>query len=179
MALNDIKYGSLASSEILNDNFRYLDNKIENSSELTMTSISSILSNIATINTRLNEVTDLIESSITTINSTIDNYKAKTKLLVSKASMLPNWSACFVITIPTGGYTCTQNGYLLVIAHNNSAGEININGVNVKFKTIANAYDNASQMATIPVKANDIVTINLQYDYAYFLPTTTVDIENF
>ena len=64
MALVNIEYGSLASSEIMNKNFIYLDDKIAESSESIMTSISSILSNIATINTRLNDISENITDSI-------------------------------------------------------------------------------------------------------------------
>ena len=45
MALENIEYGSLASSETMNKNFMYLDDKIANTAESIMTSISSILSN--------------------------------------------------------------------------------------------------------------------------------------
>ena len=43
MALINIEYGSLASSDTMNKNFMYLDDKIAESSESIMTSISSIL----------------------------------------------------------------------------------------------------------------------------------------
>ena len=34
MALTEIEYGSLASSEIMNNNFQYLDNRISSVSEM-------------------------------------------------------------------------------------------------------------------------------------------------
>ena len=58
MALINIEYGSLASSETVNKNFTYLDEKIAESNESIMTSISSILSNIATINARINDISE-------------------------------------------------------------------------------------------------------------------------
>ena len=81
MALINIEYGSLASSETMNQNFIYLDNKIAESSDSIMTSISSILSNIATINTRLNEITENMGDSINSLNAVLEDYKSKTKLL--------------------------------------------------------------------------------------------------
>ena len=91
MALINIEYGSLASSEIMNKNFIYLDDKIADTSESIMTSISSILSNIATINNRLNDLSTALADAIETSNSNIEEYKSKTKILVSKNSMVPNW----------------------------------------------------------------------------------------
>ena len=69
MDLKIIEYGSLASSEIMNNNFSYLDEKIETNSEATNTSISSLLSNIATINTRLNDLVETFSDSIEAVNS--------------------------------------------------------------------------------------------------------------
>ena len=37
MALTEIEYGSLASSEIMNNNFQYLDNRISSVSETVST----------------------------------------------------------------------------------------------------------------------------------------------
>ena len=46
MALTEIEYGSLASSEVMNNNFEYLDNKISDVSE-------NLASNVATINANI------------------------------------------------------------------------------------------------------------------------------
>ena len=77
MALIDIEYGSLASSETMNKNFTYLDDKIAETSESIMTSISSILSNIATINSRLNDITESMDGSMDVLTSSLDDYKIK------------------------------------------------------------------------------------------------------
>ena len=62
MALINIEYGSLASSETMNKNFSYLDDKISETSDAIMTTISSMLSSIATINSRLSEITgDIVD----------------------------------------------------------------------------------------------------------------------
>ena len=47
MSLINIEYGSLASSEVMNKNFLYLDDKIAESNNSIMTSISSILSRLS------------------------------------------------------------------------------------------------------------------------------------
>lgn len=180
MALIDIEYGSLASSETMNKNFLYLDDKISDTSESIMTSISSILSNIATINTRLNEVADIVSDSIQTMNSTIEDYKAKTKLLVNKASMVPNWADAISVTLTAAKpYVAPSNGYILLIAVNSSSGNLIVNGKTVVLKTLANAYDYASQLITIPVLNADSISTTASFSYAYFVPAADVGIEEF
>ena len=50
MALTRIEYGALASSETMNNNFDYLDNRISTVVENITTDNASIYSNIASIN---------------------------------------------------------------------------------------------------------------------------------
>ena len=51
MALTEIEYGSLASSDVMNKNFEYLDNKISDVSENLASNVATINANIATANT--------------------------------------------------------------------------------------------------------------------------------
>lgn len=51
MALTTIEYGALASSEVMNNNFEYLDNRISSVSETFNSNNAGIYSNIASINT--------------------------------------------------------------------------------------------------------------------------------
>ena len=53
MALTTIEYGALASSQVMNNNFEYLDNRITSVSNTVTSNNSSILSNIASINTAI------------------------------------------------------------------------------------------------------------------------------
>ena len=177
MALIDIEYGSLASSETMNKNFMYLDDKIADTSDSIMTSISSILSNIATINTRLNEISENVDDSVETINSTIEDYKAKVKLLVNKASMVPNWSNAW--SISGTKYTPSSNGYVLILSVNNSKGNITVNGKSFIFKKWENAYDNVAQLTAFPVYKGDVISCSMGLSNAYFVPTLEVSIEDF
>ena len=180
MALIDIEYGSLASSEVMNKNFIYLDDKISDTSESIMTSISSILSNIATINAKLNDISDEVADNIQTMNSTIEDYRAKTKLLVNKAAMVPNWSNAVSISLPVGStYVVPSNGYILLIPINSSAGNVIVNGNTLALKTIANVYDYASQLISIPVGNGDTVRVTANFSYVYFLPAADIEIEEF
>jgi len=63
MALTEIEYGSVARSTVLNDNFDYLDKRIDT----VGASITTVQSNLATLNTTLN---NKIDSNNSTINST-------------------------------------------------------------------------------------------------------------
>lgn len=180
MALIDIEYGSLASSETMNKNFTYLDDKIAETSDSIMTSISSILSNIATINARINDITENMDDSVETLNSTIEEYKTKTKLLVNKASMVPNWKNCSSIEISTNTkYTVPSNGYLLLLAKASEKGDIIINNQTFKFKDVASAYDYSEQLISIPVFDGDIVSSSIVFNNVYFLPNKEISLDNF
>lgn len=180
MALINIEYGSLASSETMNKNFMYLDNKIADSSETIMTSISSILSNIATINTRLNEISGSMEDSVDSLTSKIDDYKTKTKLLVNKSSMVPDWKNCASISITTeDSYIVPSNGYLLLLPTSSASGNLVINNTTVVFKNRNNTYDNAAQLVAIPVFDGDVVSSDVTFSNIYFLPSKEIGINDF
>ena len=180
MSLIDIEYGSLASSEIMNKNFRYLEESITNTSDSIMTSISSILSNIATINTRLNDITEAMNDSVDTLTSTLEEYKTKTKLLANEASMLPNWLNCISVNIEVNeNYVVPSNGYILLCPETSSTGEISVNGKTVIFKSVTDEFDKGSQLLVLPVAEADVVVSQLLLQRAYFLPTKAVSVEGF
>ena len=180
MALIDIEYGSLASSDTMNKNFIYLDNKISETSDAIMTSISSIFSNIATLNSRINDVTENLEDSVEGLKATIEEYRTKTKLLVNKSSMVPNWKNCFSVNISsTSRYTVPSNGYLLLLPINTAKGNLLINNVSINFKMRTNSYDNTAQLVAFPVFSGDVVSSDVDFSNVYFLPTKEVVVENF
>ena len=178
MALINIEYGSLASSETMNKNFMYLDDKIAETSENIMTSISSILSNIATINTRLGELSNNIDTSSNTLNVKLENYKTKTKKLVNEACMVPNWSGCISISLGSS-YKSPSNGYILLMTTTRSAGNITINGKSVVYKKIDSTDDYGAQLVPIPVKKGDVISSNTDFVYTYFLPVSEITIADF
>lgn len=177
MALIDIEYGSLASSEIMNKNFMYLDNRISEASGDINTSISSLLSNIATINTRLAELSEELSEIFEDFTNKLDTLKLKTEILVNDSTMVPDWSQC--IYVEQGNqYTVSSNGFVLLNPKSNASGELTINGVVVTLKTRANNYDNASQLMAIPVREGDVVVCNLECNSVYFLPTKNFKYES-
>ena len=177
MSLVNIKYGSLASSETMNKNFMYLDNKISDTSESIMTSISSILSNIATINTRLNDISENVDNSIESLMSKIEDYKTKVKILVNRASMVPDWANSSILDGLR--HTISSNGYLLILPAINAAAEISINGKTFYFKSWISNFDNGNQLAVIPVNKGDIITYSTTVNNIYFVPSMEINIENF
>lgn len=180
MALINIEYGSIASSETMNTNFSYLDEKINTSNTQINTSISSILSNIATINSRLTEISENVTSSVASLQSTIADYKTKTKLLVLNSGMVPNWTACRSISFTSGtDFTATSNGYILFLPEAAGSGNLTINNSAVSLKTRANAYDNAAELIIIPVKSGDVASTTMSSQAAYFVPAAEISVENF
>ena len=74
MTLTTIEYGSIASSEVMNENFSYLDGKISDSVSNINTSISSITSNIATINSRITGVSEDVNTDIQELSTKLEEF---------------------------------------------------------------------------------------------------------
>ncbi len=180
MTLTTIAYGSIASSETMNNNFSYLDEKINTSNSQLNSSISSILSNIATINSTLSDLSESIATSISSLQTTLTDYKNKTKLLVAKSNMVPDWSSCSTITLTTStSYTAISNGFVLILPEVSGKGNIAVNSVPISFKLRANSYDNGAELVSIPVKSGDVVSTTAALEAAYFVPIAEITVENF
>ena len=180
MPITNIEYGSLASSETLNNNFSYLDDKIATTSTSINSSISSILTNIATLNSRISTLSNSLDSQIATLNQKVETYRSKTKSLVSKANMLPNWLDCQSITVSSSqNYVPTENGYAILMPESAESGTISLNGVSVNFKHRGNIYDNSAELTIIPMKKNDTLAVTIAIKYAYFVPVASVSVSGF
>lgn len=174
MALTNIEYGSVASSATMNQNFSYLDDRITSSNTQISTSISSILSNIATINSRLTELSEDVTASIETLQSTIADYKNKTKLLVKNSGMVPNWASRQSISFTSGtNYTATANGFMLIFPSAAANADFTVNSVSTSLKTTD------SNFIVLPVKSGDVVSTTMTCQSAYFVPAAEISVENF
>lgn len=71
MALTEIEYGSLASSNVMNNNFEYLDNKITDVSENLASSVATINANIATANTSISTLGENVNKSVEDLNTNL------------------------------------------------------------------------------------------------------------
>lgn len=166
MALINIEYGSLASSDTMNKNFTFLENKISEVSTSTNTVISSILSNIATINSKLAEFADAIQESSKTCQSGISEVRTRARVLFNKMTMVPNWGLCYELTqSEKQSFSATQNGYLLLYPGDDLTGEIKINDI---------ALNKNDNQIVVPIKTGDIMTSSVSLAKAYFLPAAEI-----
>lgn len=171
MSLINIEYGSIASSDTMNKNFTYLDNKITETANSIMTTISSMLSGIATINSRLGEISE----DIADVDADLGTFKTNIVNMIKTITMLPAWTNMVGIALP---YTVKVNGYILVLPSGGvSNGDLVINGKTIPFKKANDRYDGAIQMVTIPVKAGDVVSCTSTLLGSYFLPAVEVSYE--
>lgn len=73
MNLIEIEYGALASSEVMNNNFNYLDNKSSVLSETIDANVATITSNIATLNTAFTNFSNTTNSEISDLKNAWNN----------------------------------------------------------------------------------------------------------
>ena len=71
MALTEIEYGSLASSNVMNNNFEYLDNKITDVSESLSSNVATINSNLATTNASISTLGENGNKSVEDLNTNL------------------------------------------------------------------------------------------------------------
>lgn len=176
MSLTNIEYGSLASSEVLNNNFLYLDNRITESINNINTSIASMLSNIATMNTSFNGLSDSVTDSIQSLSTNFSTSKAALRTMINDSVMLPNWSGLTSINL-SPRYTATSNGYILGLPSPSGKGNLTVNGVTVNLKYWDQGIDYASELITIPVKKDDVITSTVSFRRTYFLPVMEMNFE--
>jgi hypothetical protein len=161
----------------MNNNFMYLDTKITETSENLSTTISSILSNIATINSRLSDLSDDFSGISTDLDSQFKDYKTKINAILSEISMIPLWRSTITLT-NLSSYTAPSNGYILILPNPSAVGNLTINGVTLNLKTNSSADDNAAELISVPVRANDVITTTVSFAKAYFVPTATLTVED-
>jgi len=79
MALEEIKYGSLASSSLLNKNYEYLDERINEANTLLNTKAAQLSTKIENVNTNLTNTIasnkSSADSSVSSLNSSIDSLR--------------------------------------------------------------------------------------------------------
>lgn len=73
MALTEIEYGALASSELMNNNFQYLDNRISSVAESLTSSNAGTNSNIASINNTISAMSEEINSNLENVSSEVED----------------------------------------------------------------------------------------------------------
>ena len=112
MPLTNIEYGSLASSEVMNDNFEYLDNRITTVAESLTSTSSSIYSNIESVNNTFTQNNQERIEDISDLNGAVDTLNNNLNTLtnnVNSTNNAPDYSKGVSISMP---YTVTKNGYV-------------------------------------------------------------------
>lgn len=113
MALTEIEYGSLASSEIVNGNFTYLDNKISGVAESITTTAATINSNIATINSTMSSMKEEINNSIEACSDSTVNLLEENGLYVTTYINGESWyREYFADKEKTTRVWCVQGGHV-------------------------------------------------------------------
>lgn len=174
MTITNIEYGSLASSEILNNNFSFLEEKITNFNDEINTSISSILSNIATINTRLTEFSEALANATQESDNKLQEFKSKILIAINKTSLLPDWKNIYTIS-SLENYTVSTNGYIIINSQNEENIDISINGESLN---ILELNENNNGTIILPVKEADVIVCNTTPNSVYFIPVSKFNLDS-
>ena len=105
MPLTHIEYGSLASSETMNNNFEYLDNRITTVANNLTTTSSSIYSNIASLNSTFTQANENILSEV----SDLTEYARSIRDDFEAQNNAPDYKHGIGIRLP---YTVEADGYV-------------------------------------------------------------------
>ena len=165
MSLTNIEYGSIASSDILNKNFSLLNNKISANNDAISAELSSVLSNIASINLKLNELSDEISDTHFTLISQINDLKNRIQFAVNEVNLLPDWKEMLSIEKLTN-FNVESNGYLYLVPKNDNA-RVDINGALIDI--LAPAF--------IPVKIGDVINSASEWNTISFLQIYNVQLD--
>ena len=135
MPLTTIQYGSLASSEVMNDNFGYLDNRITTVSNNLTSTANSLSSSIAGINTTLTQMNEDLEDDIEQLEADLDSLETD----FNNKDDAPDYTQGISITREAMPYTIEKDGYIdVAIAASNGTAVLYINQIK-----IAHAYSSA------------------------------------
>ena len=105
MPLTNIEYGSLASSEVMNDNFEYLDNCITNVATNLAATNSNLNSSIANISSNFSQQNESMRTDI----SNLEDYAEQIRNDFDSQNNAPDYSLGIGITMP---YTVISDGYV-------------------------------------------------------------------
>ncbi len=83
MALTRIEYGALASSDVINGNYEYLDNRISSLSQTMISGNASLNSSIASINSSITTLNDNLQADIAEAESNMESILSENGLYVT------------------------------------------------------------------------------------------------
>ena len=105
MPLIHIEYGSLASSETMNDNFEYLDDRVTTVANNLVSTSTSIYSNLSGLSSSLSEQISDLSSDIEDLEDDLEDLRED----FTSQNNAPDYSRGIGITLP---YTAEADGYV-------------------------------------------------------------------
>ncbi len=158
MPLTHIEYGSLASSDTMNNNFEYLDNRITTVANNLTTTSSSIYSNIASLNSTFSQANEEIEAEIETLSTDLTALRND----FNSKDITPDYSKAVVVynSAGWGSLTIDWDGWLefdLYCNQNSAAYQFYIDSIMVG-ATASDEHDRASGI--VLVKSGSVASWN-------------------
>lgn len=164
MALEHIEYGSLASSELMNDNFEYLDDRISSLAETQSSDTSSLYSSLANLNTTFTQQNESLASDL----SDLEDYAETIREDFDSQNNAPNYSKGIGITMP---YTASKNGYVYAGVNGIDTHQyVYVNGYRVHGHCGYSGGKSVYSGSLFRVSAGDVVTCSKTQGNYYFYP---------
>ena len=158
MPLTHIEYGSLASSDVMNDNFEYLDNRATTIANNLSQTASGINSNIASMNSTFTQKNEELQEDISDLSSDLTDLRND----FESKDITPDYSKAVTVRNSSGGGSLAidWNGWLefdLYCCQNSAAFQFYIDGIMVG-ATASDEHDRASNI--VLVKSGSTATWN-------------------
>ena len=164
MPLTHIEYGSLASSETMNDNFEYLDDRVTTVANSLVSTSTNIYSSLSGLNASLSSQISDLASDVDGLGDDLDALRGD----FTSQNNAPNYSRGVGITLP---YSVTKDGY--VYAGVNGMDYMSYVYVNQKVVHGHCGYSGGYSVysgSVFRVSAGDVVTANRTSGSYYFYP---------
>ena len=164
MPLTHIEYGSLASSETMNNNFEYLDNRATTIANNITSTSSSIYSNLASLISTFSQTTGDIETELSELTTFTQNIKND----FDSQNNAPDYSKGISITMP---YTVGANGYVYAgIDGVDSTQYVYVNGKVVHGHCGYSGGKSVYSGSLFRVCEGDVVSVSRKMGAYYFYP---------
>ena len=164
MPLSHLEYGSLASSEELNDNFEYLDNRITTVAENLTSTSSSFYSNVANINSSFSQQNSEMASDIDSLGDALETLRDD----FDSQNNAPDYSHGIGIVLP---YTVESDGYVYAGVNGLDFHRyVYVNGKKVHGHCGYGGGKEVYSGSLFRVSVGDVVSVDLAMDEYYFYP---------
>lgn len=164
MPLINIEYGSLASSEVMNDNFAYLDDRITNNAESAASNNASLLSNLLNLNNTLTQTDNEIKSDLSDLEEDVTELRSD----FDSQNNAPDYSKGIGITLP---YTVQSDGYVYAgVSGIDACRYVYVNGHIVHGHCGYSGGVNVYSGSLFRVSSGDSVTCDVAFGSYYFYP---------